>query len=304
MSWVAVALAGAAVSALVSVFDKTVIHRYARTPLTLPLLIGAMQTLVGLALLAVVRVPPSAPLEPVLWALVSGAVFGLSAQFLMRVLYTHEVSRTVPVFQSYPIFTAIYASLFLGERLGPWDWSAIIAVVGGAALLSVRRNSAEHRFSLDKAFGLLIIGSAIHGSAHVFGKAAVDELPVVFTHALRSLALGAVFLAFNLRRRPVADVMLFVRKRSPALRFVFVNEVIIASVGLMLTLWALSLGPASQVTALSSARVLFLVAYSTALALLWRGALGESATLGAIAVKLGSAALIVGGVAAIALGSG
>lgn len=304
MSWVAVALAGAAVSALVSVFDKTVIHRYARTPLTLPLLIGAMQTLVGLALLAIVRVPPSASLEPILWALVSGAVFGLSAQFLMRVLYTHEVSRTVPVFQSYPIFTAIYASLFLGERLGAWEWAAIIAVVAGAALLSVRIGSARHRVALDRAFALLIVGSAIHGSAHVFGKAAVDELPVVFTHALRSLALGGVFLAFNLRRRPMADVMLFVRKRSPALRFVFANEVVIASIGLMLMLWALSLGPASQVTALSSARALFLLAYSTALALVWRGALGESVTLGAIAVKLGSTALIVGGVAAIALGSG
>ena len=304
MSWVAVALAGAAVSALVSVFDKTVIHRYARTPLTLPLLIGVMQTFVGLALLAIVRVPPSASLEPVLWALVSGAVFGLSAQFLMRVLYTHEVSRTVPVFQSYPIFTAIYASLFLGERLGAQEWGAVIAVVAGAALLSVRRGAAQHRFSLDKAFALLIVGSAIHGSAHVFGKAAVDELPVLFTHALRSIALGGVFLAFNLRRRPLADVLLFVRKRSPALRFVFVNEVIIASVGLLLMLWALSLGPASQVTALSGARVLFLVAYSTVLALVWRGALGESTTLGAIAVKLGSTALIVGGVAAIALGSG
>ena len=304
MSWVAVALAGAAVSALVSVFDKTVIHRYARTPLTLPLLIGVMQTFVGLALLAIVRVPPSASLEPVLWALVSGAVFGLSAQFLMRVLYTHEVSRTVPVFQSYPIFTAVYASLFLGERLGAQEWGAIIAVVAGAALLSVRRGVAQHRFSLDKAFALLIVGSAIHGSAHVFGKAAVDELPVLFTHALRSIALGGVFLAFNLRRRPLADVLLFVRKRSPALRFVLVNEVIIASVGLLLMLWALSLGPASQVTALSGARVLFLVAYSTVLALVWRGALGESTTLGAIAVKLGSTALIVGGVAAIALGSG
>lgn len=304
MSWVAVALAGAAVSALVSVFDKTVIHRYARTPLTLPLLIGVMQTGVGLALLAVARVPASATAEPVMWALVSGAVFGLSAQFLMRVLYTREVSRAVPVFQSYPIFTALYASLFLGERLGTLDWLAIVAVVGGAGLLSLRTGAAGHRFSLDKAFALLIVGSAIHGSAHVFGKAAVDELPVPFTHALRSLALGGVFLAFNLRRRPLADALLFVRRRSPALRFVFANEVIIASAGLMLTLWALSLGPAAQVTAVSSVRVLFIVAYSTILALIWRGALGESTTLGAIAVKLGSTALIVGGVTAIALGSG
>ena len=303
MSWVAIALAGAAVSSVVSIFDKTVIYRYARTPLTLPLLIGIAQTSVGIVLLAIVRVPDGATLEPVLWALVSGAVFGISAQFLMHVLYANEVSRTIPVFQSYPIFTAIYAFFFLGEKLGAVEWLAIVVVVAGAVLLSFRRGTSYRSLFLDKAFVLLMIGSAIQGSAHVFGKVAVDELPVLFTHALRSLSLGGVFLAFSLRSGPVDDVLSFVRTRSPALRFVAMNELIIATAGLLLLLWALSLGPASLVTALSSARAFFLVVYSTVLALIWRGALGEITTRGAIAIKLVSTVLIVGGVAAIATGS-
>ena len=303
MSWVVIALAGAAVSSVVSIFDKTVLYRYARTPLTLPLLIGIAQTSVGIVLLAIVRVPDGATLEPVLWALVSGAVFGISAQFLMHVLYANEVSRTIPVFQSYPIFTAIYAFFFLGEKLGAVEWLAIVVVVAGAVLLSLRCGTSYRSLFLDKAFVLLMIGSAIQGSAHVFGKIAVDELPVLFTHALRSLSLGGVFLAFSLRSGPVDDVLSFVRTRSPALRFVAMNELIIATAGLLLLLWALSLGPASLVTALSSARAFFLVVYSTVLALIWRGALGEVTTRGAIAIKLVSTGLIVGGVAAIAAGS-
>lgn len=303
MSWVVIALAGAAVSSVVSIFDKTVIYRYARTPLTLPLLIGIAQTSVGIVLLAIVRVPEGATLEPVLWALLSGAVFGISAQFLMHVLYANEVSRTIPVFQSYPIFTAIYAFFFLGEKLGAVEWLAIVVVVAGAVLISLRPGSSYRSLFLDKAFVLLMIGSAIQGSAHVFGKVAVDELPVLFTHALRSLSLGGVFLAFSLRSGPVDDVRTFIRTCSPALRFVAMNELIIATAGLLLLLWALSLGPASLVTALSSARAFFLVIYSTALALVWRGALGEITTRGVVAIKLASTALIVAGVAAIALGS-
>ena len=304
MSWVVIALAGAAVSGIVSIFDKTVIYRYATTPHTLPLLIGIAQTFVGVVVLAAVRVPPEATWEPVLWALVSGVVFGLSAQFLIRVLYWNEVSRTIPVFQSYPIFTAVYAFFFLGEELDVVDWFAVAVVVAGAVLISFRPGSASIRgILLDKAFVLLMIGSAIHGSAHVFGKVAVDELPVLFTHALRSLGLGAVFFAFNLRSGSVDDVRTFIRTRSPALRFVAMNELIIATVGLLLLLWALALGPAALVTALSGARAFFLVVYSTALALVWKGALGEVTTPGVIAIKLVSTSLIVAGVAAIAMGS-
>ena len=61
--------------------------------------------------------------------------------------------------------------------------------------------------------------------------------------------------------------------------------------------------PAALVTALTSARAFFLVVYSTALALVWRGALGEVTTRGVVAIKLASTALIVAGVAAIAMGS-
>ena len=146
-----------------------------------------------------------------------------------------------------------------------------------------------------------MIGSAIQGSTHVLGKAAVDELPLLFTHALRSLSLGGVFLLFNLRPEPFRNVVELFRTRSPALRFVAANELLIANAGLFLLLWALSLGPASLVTALSATRAFFLVAYSTSLALIWRGALGEVTTRGAIAAKAGSTALIVGGVTAITL---
>ena len=304
MSWVALALAGAAVLSIVSLIDKTVIYRYARTPHTVPLLSGFAQTSVGVVILVVIGVPEGATWMPVIGALVSGAILGISVQFLMLVLYSNEVSRSIPVFLSYPIFTAIYAFFFLGEGLGAVEWTAVAVVVAGAVLISFRPGLTSFRsILLGRAFVLLMLGSAIHGSAHIFGKVAVDELPVLFTHALRSLGLGGVFLAFNLRSGSVDDVRTFVRTRSPALRFVAMNELVIATAGLLLLLWALSLGPAALVTALSGARAFFLVVYSTALALVWKGALGEVTTPGVIAVKLLSTGLIVAGVAAIALGS-
>ena len=304
MSWVAVVLAGVALAACLSILDKTVIHRYARMPYLQPLVIGITMMLIGLVLLAAVGIPPSATLEPVLWALVSGVFYGLGTHILVYTLYTQEVSRVIPVYQTYPIFTALIAFFFLGERLDAVEWLAMLAVVGGAVLLSFRRDESGCGFLLDKAFLILIIGSAIEGSSFVFGKSAVNELPVLFTHALRLLAIGSVLLALNLRRRSLEQVLWFVRTRSPALRYVALNQLVISNASQFLFLWALSLGPTTLVTALSSLRTFFVVAFAIALAKVWRGALGEVTTPATVTVKLFSTALIVAGVAVIALGSG
>ena len=165
-------------------------------------------------------------------------------------------------------------------------------------------SGASRSFLPDKTFLLLMLGSLIEGSSYVFGKSAVNELPVLFTHALRLFALSSVLLAFNLRRPPPDDIISFFRTRSPALGYMAVNQFVVANTSLFLLLWALSLGPTTLVTALSSLRTFFLVAFTIVLSLVWRGALGEVTTRETVVVKLASTALIVGGAAVIALGSG
>lgn len=301
MSWVAIALISAAVSGLVNMFDKTVLHRYARSPLTLPLLIGIAQTSIGFVVLAFVWIPHDATLQATAIAFSSGLLFGVSGNLLIRILYTQEVSRTIPVTQTAPIFAAIIGVAFLGEAVSPLQWLAIVATVTGAVMISLRIDASYRGVFLHRSFFLLILGALIMATANVIGKVALDELPVLYTHGIRALGLGTVFLAVNVRRAPIADVVDFVRQRSPALRFVAMNELIIANSGLLLLLWALSLGPVSLVTALAGTRAMFVVVYSTVLALVWKGALGEQTNRGAIIVKVVSTTLIIGGVAGIAI---
>ncbi len=303
MSWALIALLSAAVSAFINLIGKHIAHRYARTPYTLPLMIGLAQPFVGVAMLAAAGMPASAPPWAVFWALVSGGLYGVGTHLLSSSLYTQEVSRAGPVYQSHPVFTALIAFFALGERLGATEWLAIAAVAAGAGMLSVRPSASGRILTMDKAFLLLLAGSAVEGSSNALGKAAVEELPTLFAHGLRMFALGGALLALNLRRRPWADVRLLARRRSPALAYMAAN-LVIANTGLFLFLWALSLGPAGPVAALFSSRALFLVLYSAAVGLIWRGSIGETTTPGAIALKIGASALIVAGAAAMALGSG
>ena len=281
--------------------DKTVMHRYARSALTLPLIVGFAQVSIGIVVLAVVRIPDTATLQATATAVLSGLLFGVAGNMMMRILYSQEVSRTVPVTQTAPIFAALIGVAFLGESVSAFQWLAIVATVLGAVTISLRLGANYRGVVLHGSFFLLIIAAFIMATANVIGKVALDDLPVMYTHGLRSLALGGVFLAVNARRAPIANVADFIRHRCPALKFVALNELVIANAGLLLLLWALSLGPVSLVTALVAARAMFVVIYSSVLALVWKGALGEQTDRGAIAVKVASTALIIGGVAGIAI---
>ena len=301
MSWVAISLTAAAMSALVNMLDKTVMHRYARSSLTLPLLVGVAQTLVGIVVLAFVRIPDSSTLESTATALLSGLLFGVAGNLMMRVLYSQEVSRTVPVTQTAPIFAALIGVAFLGESVTMLQWLAIVATVVGAVTISLRFGTNYRGVLLHRSFFVLLLSALIMAAANVIGKVALDDLPVLYTHALRSLGLGGVFLAVNVRREPIRNIAEFLRGRSPALVFVALNEMIVANTALILLLWALSLGPVSLVIALMASRSMFVVIYSSVLAFIWQGALGEQTTRVAVAVKIGSTALIIGGVAGIAV---
>lgn len=301
MSWIVIALASAAVTAMVSISDKTVIYRYARSPLTLPLLIGMAQTTVGIITLGLTRIPPGATLEASGYAVLSGAFFGLSGILSQRVLFTEEVSRTIPVTQSSPVFAALLALAILNESISSLQWLGIAATVVGSTLLSLRITAGVGSIFLHRSFFLLMLSAFLFGAANVVGKLALDELPVLYTHGLRMLALGFVFVVITFRSSPWADVRGYFSRGSPALLLVGTNEFITANVGLLLLLWALSEGPASLVTAVWGTRALFVVLYSMGLAVVWQGALGEDTSPGIVMTKLLSAALIVAGIAAVAL---
>lgn len=300
MSWIVIALASATVSGVVNVFDKTFIHKYARTVQTLPLLVGFAQVTIGIVVLAAVPLPDTVSLWFSATALVSGIIFGISGSLMLKVLFQQEVSRTVPVMQIAPIFAAAFALIFLDETITAMQWLAILSTVAGAVMLSVRFDNGFGGIPLNRNFFILVLAAAIFAMGNIVGKVALEHLPVMYTHGMRSLGLGAVFLLFHLRREPLQHVKEMLKERSPGLLVVGANELVIANSSLILLLWALSIGPVSLVTALVATRAMFIVIFSTLLALIWRGALGEVITVRAIAVKTGSTALIVAGVAGIA----
>ena len=300
MSWTVLALLGAAIISIANISDKTVIHRYAKHPLTLPLLIGMGGTISGITFFIIAGIPDGATIETSGAALVSGAFWGFSGVIMTRVLFNQEVSRTIPVTQSSPIFAALLSMVFLDEDISRLQWGGIVFTVLGSILLSLRIRNVGTIF-LDRSFYFLMLSALTFAIGNIIGKYVLDELPILSTHGLRMLGLGGAFLIFSLRTASWTEVKEFYLSRSPALFFVGINEFITANVALLLLLSALSKGPAALVIALMGTRSLFVFIYSTVITLIWQGSLGEQLSPKTVLVKVISVAIIVAGIAAIAI---
>ena len=56
-------------------------------------------------------------------------------------MYSQEATRTVPIYQTFPIFAAIMGIVFLDEHLSALHWVSIVATVAGAVLLGMRHDA-------------------------------------------------------------------------------------------------------------------------------------------------------------------
>ncbi|MXY45151.1 MAG: EamA family transporter [Dehalococcoidia bacterium] len=300
MSWIVVTLLSSAVLGMIGVLDKAFLYHYARSHLTLPFLIGLGHIPIGIVFIAI------SPLDDLTfpavgWSLAAGIFGGLGGVIFFRVVARREVSRAVPVTQTFPIFVAPMAVLFLGESLRIFDWFAILVTVAGAVMISIRQDAGGRGLVIDRSFYELLLASLLMACMNLAAKQALETLPVFLVHGLRSLGLVPMLLAFSVRRESVDELRRMVAERSPALAIFGVNEYVIANTGMILNLWATSLGPVSLVTALSASTSLFLLVYSILLSLRFRNMLGEQVGRQAVIVKSVATTLIVVGVAVISL---
>lgn len=295
-NWAIIALISAGVSGLISIFDKTVLYRYVTNSHTLPVLIALIQMTFGTLTILIISSFESIHVEYYFWPFIAGALFGLQGHLFLKVTFSNEVTRTVPISQIYPIFTAFFALLFLDENILLYQGVGILLIVIGAILIAMDFSGDFWKIKIiDKAFSLLIIGSLLYSAANITSKLAVEDASIIQVHAVRMFALGFVFFLLNFRRDSYLDVKNMIQSKSKGFLFVFTNEVFLVNTHFYLALLALSLGPVSLVTAILSVRSLFLLFFTLLVSILFNWSIGESVSPKIILIKALSTTVIVAG---------
>ena len=301
MDWLIVTLISSAFLGLIHISDKVVLSRYIRKPLTLILLIGVIDAIVGFFMLGFSGIPSEANLFNNLAAISSGAFIAFAIILLQRALYTEEVSRVVPITQSSPIFAALLALFILSESITVIQWIGIIIAVFGSILISLKLDTNTSKIFLHKSFYSLMLSAMFFGAANVTGKMAVDEMSVLYSQGLRNITFGFILVSFALKSEVITEVKTLFRERSPALTLIMINQGFTAQVGSFMLLWALSLGPASLVATVSASRVIFSFIFTIGLSKIWVVILREDTSNQSILIKLLSTGLVVAGISAISI---
>lgn len=301
MHWLSLSLLSAAIFAAVTVSDKQMFGRVYRSANGLNFLVAVVNIVTGAVFLAIILPFNGMPSDyAVLVAVGSGVFWALGLTLFFYGLQVTEASRAVPIWMSAPIFAAILAGIFLGERITVLQWVAIIVVVVGAALASYKPLPGRNEFISVKSLAVLLLAAALTGAAFVVNKEATDSTGVWEVQGFRNLVMGAIMAVLAWRPGLVRELARSMRKPSHSGQFI-ATEGIAAPFAAFLLILAIESGPVSLVSAVSSARPIFLLLLTTLLSTRYWNLLNEPLDRGTLAVKGVSVVAITAGVGALAV---
>ena len=297
MIWTLAALGSSALFAGINIVDRRLLSRH--FPNIGPFFIweGIFLTFSALVVFTVVGVPGSG--EGTLLAYLSGLIWGTGLMCVFLGFRLEEASRVVAVYQTFPVFVAILALIFLDEVISAGQWVGIVAVVLGAIIISLRGSLRSGVVRFNRALPILIAASLFTGVGLLISKPALDRLPVHDVFVFRSLGMGIVFFMFltpqNLSRFPQTF-----SNKSVLLLLLFA-ELIGSNFALVLVLIATDLGSVSLVSALIATRPVFVFVYSSLLSTDRFRVLNEPLTKDTLLQKTASVTLIVVGIGMVQL---
>ena len=300
VDWVSVTVLGTAALGVVNILDSHFISKRMPSLRAFLLPVGAIILACGLVLCYLFPLPEELGTWPLVVAVASGVIRTISITILLYTLKTEEVSRVLPVVSTYPIFVAIMAMPLLGETLGYLQWLAIIIVVAGAVMVSVRRSPGGSTSWLGKTFFLLFGSSLLMSMADVASKYALAYISFWNMYWISALCMAGIFLLVSLRPHIVKELG-NMSERSSAMGLLVFNETL-AVTGILLVFWAMERGPVSLISTITSGRSLFVLIYALILGRVWpRFLLEGQSGRGALALRLIATAMIVGGITIIYL---
>ena len=301
LQWILPALASPIVYAAVTLGDKRIISTLGLALGSFYLYVGFTQLSLAAAILLVLGWP-GAPFSALANSFGGGFLWGTGLMLMFFVLRREEVSRVTPVWQSSPVFVALFAVVFLDESLAWHGWLAVLLVVSGAIAVSIDLNRGGlAAFSVRPTFFMLLGGAAIIGVAQLLLKVASEDLGVWHNMAFRGIGLCTSIALPWLRPPYPAGLVVWLRNPKNAVS-IMLTESVGPFTGNLLLLSAIAVGPISLVSALLGTRPIWVLAGTLLLGLTAKHFISERITGKDLVLKTVATSAVVAGIVIISVG--
>ncbi len=298
MNWANAALLSAAILAVVNILDSHLVSKRFPGIRAFMLLVAIIHLSYAVVMSVVEPLPADVGPLFVGYAVLSSLIRTGAIIILLDALQHGELATVIPVVYTYPVFVAVIAFVFLGERLEWQQWLAIAVVVSGVVAISMRRAPSRIQIGRTRS-ALVMLSSPLFATADVLGKVALEQINFWNLFWIGAAVMGSVFLAVSLRKN-ILRCIVELPQRGKLFALVVLNEVI-APVGIVVSYWALQHGPVSLVSTLVGTRPLFVLFGAFVLSRLAPGFLFWSGGRNLVLVRVVATVLIVAGVAVIEL---
>ena len=293
MDWTILAILSAVTFGIVSVLDKRLLSVNIK-------MVQAYYAWLGIALITltiivyiVFGIQEQLILSTTLIAYGAGLSWGMALVLSFYAIQYEEISRATAIYQTFPIFVAILAVIFLGETIGIARGIAIATIVVGAYLISIKGITITQALRPTKFLPILVLASLMVGIGHFGGKVALEDYSVPTAYIIRSLGMATSLLIFF--RPSVATEMVSNFKHAQTRYLVFLVFFILAPASVAFALLATNAGPVSLVSTVIATRPMFVFVFTTILSKTRLHFLGEPLKRDTFLLKGISITLVVGG---------
>lgn len=299
MNWINTAILSAVSMAVVNIIQSHLLSK--RLPSMNSLLLPAcfIQSLVALVIFLLFPLPAGIGFTPLGVAFCSAVFRAAGVLIIFYNMRKEEVSQIVPVVHTYPIFVALIAVPLLGETLSYMEWLAILIVVAGAVLVSVKESPSGSNTLNFKLLLVLLVASLLFALADVAGKYALDYMSFWNYFWFSSFSMCAIWLAISARINTAKQLSEIEKKKS--IFFLLTIDEVLVILGTILLFFSIANGPVSLVSTIAGIRPMFVFIFAVAVNYIHPVFLKTRWSKKILILRLIATAMIVGGISIIHL---
>ena len=299
MDWVGFSFMGAVMVAIVVILEKRLISVNIKSLRTFIIWVATAQLILGALVYFIIGFPDHLQMQTIITAYGAGLSYGIGASLFFLGMKIEEASRSIAVMQAYPIFVTILAVNFLGEEITFSQQLAIVIIVSGSYLISLKKLSFLAAFRPTKALPFLALASFAVGVGFFGNKIALESTTLSTVYLFRCIGASTILILFF---RPAVVIDMIENLRYPPTRnLIIVNQFILTPIAMITQLKATSLGPVSLVSSIICTSPIIVFLLTAIFSKTRLRSLGEPLHQSTLVLKGIATSLVVGGLIALQL---
>ena len=259
-SWVFLALTSTIIAAFVNILDSHYMTKRMPGWQAYVVICDVFTLPLSIVMLILIPLPANIGLRPYFALLGSSCVSILASILILEAMKKEHISRISPLISTSPVFVAVLAFLFLGERLTWLQIAGVSAVVTGAILISLKWD-AKNGARLHLRPVLILIGAAVLiAISGTLNKYALGYMSFWNDATIQFFLSSSLFLAICVRPSVLRQIA-GLKQRTFTIGFAIFAQAV-ACVAMLLAYSAIQKGEVALVSAVMNSKPLFIFAFS------------------------------------------